>query len=647
MIAQTKIDTKTTGGGTDQIQIAMTLLVRDEADIIEDNIRFHHAMGVDQFIIMDNLSMDETPQILKRLSAEIPIRIIRQTDDDYDQGTWVTDMARQAAQLIGNGWIINNDADEFWVPRSGSLKQFLAALPATITRINVSRHNAVAESRSGLPQDAFAHPRLTTAFERHSTNALGTPLPPKCMHRAAPDIRVAQGNHTVEGIGGDACAAGDDLIILHYPYRDLSRYRSKIALGGAAYDRNQTLPEAVGITWREQYRNIENGEIERFWDGIAMSSRDVLIELLNADLFACETVRDFLIGPTSEAPERVTPLFDDLLDATEARYRELAVDVAQHIARIPRDQRPTRPLFHNIEYCLNGPKAQISRLRKLRDRGMSARSLLGDFGMLRDMFSLFPRNDRFRHFLGELMKIELGEDVARLAGDCEGKTVILHVTCEPRLDSARASQESFGDDDEFAHILVVGETRLAREGETPLRFSYADGMLRVPTPDSYEALHRKVFYALMLLDLLAAPRLVVKVDDNLHLRDRQSFLACLNRIEAEGFTYAGRAVGSRMHKEQWHGWHIGKCLDETVESRGYQFPLPDRYAAGGYGYALNRTGLEACSYMYLSMMGFFSMPSVGLEDAFVGHAAYSYGLEVKDVSTPQDVMAFPGLTSVS
>ncbi len=102
-----------------------------------------------------------------------------------------------------------------------------------------------------------------------------------------------------------------------------------------------------------------------------------------------------------------------------------------------------------------------------------------------------------------------------------------------------------------------------------------------------------------------------------------------------------------MHKEQWHGWHIGKCLDETVESRGYQFPLPDRYAAGGYGYALNRTGLEACSYMYLSMMGFFSMPSVGLEDAFVGHAAYSYGLEVKDVSTPQDVMAFPGLTSVS
>lgn len=41
-----------------QPKITMTLLVRNEADILEDNIRFHHAMGVDSFIVMDNLSTD-------------------------------------------------------------------------------------------------------------------------------------------------------------------------------------------------------------------------------------------------------------------------------------------------------------------------------------------------------------------------------------------------------------------------------------------------------------------------------------------------------------------------------------------------------------------------------------------------------------
>lgn len=111
-----------------QPKITMTLLVRNEADILEDNIRFHHAMGVDSFIVMDNLSTDSTPQILDRLAREIPITILRQEQDDYSQSVWVTDMARQAAQDHGADWVINNDADEFWLPRQGDLKSLLAGL---------------------------------------------------------------------------------------------------------------------------------------------------------------------------------------------------------------------------------------------------------------------------------------------------------------------------------------------------------------------------------------------------------------------------------------------------------------------------------------------------------------------------------------
>ena len=44
----------------------MALKVRDEGDVLEANLRYHHALGVDAFIVTDNGSTDETPEILAR-----------------------------------------------------------------------------------------------------------------------------------------------------------------------------------------------------------------------------------------------------------------------------------------------------------------------------------------------------------------------------------------------------------------------------------------------------------------------------------------------------------------------------------------------------------------------------------------------------
>ena len=50
------------------MKLAMTLIVRNEADIIEDNLRYHRAQGVDFFIVLDNGSTDGTVEILERTS---------------------------------------------------------------------------------------------------------------------------------------------------------------------------------------------------------------------------------------------------------------------------------------------------------------------------------------------------------------------------------------------------------------------------------------------------------------------------------------------------------------------------------------------------------------------------------------------------
>src|SRR3569623_1938468 len=110
-------------------RIVMTLQVRDEEDILEANIEFHRAQGVDFFIVMDNLSEDRTAQIARRYVDEGVAKYIFQAQDDYSQGEWVTSMARMAAVDHGADWVINNDADEFWWPARGPLKDTFEAIP--------------------------------------------------------------------------------------------------------------------------------------------------------------------------------------------------------------------------------------------------------------------------------------------------------------------------------------------------------------------------------------------------------------------------------------------------------------------------------------------------------------------------------------
>ena len=62
-------------------RIVMALLVRNEEDIIEMNIRFHANKGVDAFIVMDNGSEDRTCEIIQELANEYELMILKHNDD--------------------------------------------------------------------------------------------------------------------------------------------------------------------------------------------------------------------------------------------------------------------------------------------------------------------------------------------------------------------------------------------------------------------------------------------------------------------------------------------------------------------------------------------------------------------------------------
>ena len=100
----------------------MTLLVRNESDIIRENLDFHLSQGVDHVFVTDNRSEDDTYEILTEYQQRNQVTLLYESGDNHAQGRWVTRMARLAVDVQKADWIINNDADEFWWPRKGTLK---------------------------------------------------------------------------------------------------------------------------------------------------------------------------------------------------------------------------------------------------------------------------------------------------------------------------------------------------------------------------------------------------------------------------------------------------------------------------------------------------------------------------------------------
>lgn len=276
------------------MRLVMTLLVRDEEDIIAANIEFHRALGVDLFLVTDNLSEDRTPEILADFAAQGVLRWTRETSDDYSQHRWVTRMAREAASYHGADWVINNDADEFWLPRTGSLKDALTSVSAEAGGIYVPRFNFV--PRPDGPRPFWE--RLTI---RHtaSVKSDGTRLPPKAAHRGHPDVQVAQGNHDVTAPALGPVVPEDRIEVLHFPMRTYEQFENKIIKGGRAYGRNTELQPRVGRHWRELYELHRQGGLERWYDDQVLDDVVVSNGIATGSLVEDRRVAEVLSSRTS------------------------------------------------------------------------------------------------------------------------------------------------------------------------------------------------------------------------------------------------------------------------------------------------------------------------------------------------------------
>ena len=204
------------------MKVVMTLLVRDEADIVDDHIAFHLAAGVDFIIAADNDSTDGTTEILELYAKDGHLHRIS-LPDPFSQIEAVTEMARLAATRFGADWVINSDADEFWWARTGTLNELLSAVPARFGSVRGIWRNFV-------PRPGPAGPFAESMTIRSQKPTPGIhPFNPhfKTVHRASEDVEVGGGNHDVLGHGLTPVHGWYPIDVLHFPIRSLEQFERK------------------------------------------------------------------------------------------------------------------------------------------------------------------------------------------------------------------------------------------------------------------------------------------------------------------------------------------------------------------------------------------------------------------------------------
>lgn len=264
------------------MKLFMTLLVRDEQDIVRENLDYHLAQGVDRIIVTDNNSVDDTPAILREYEARGVVELIQETSTVWEQAKWVTRMARLAAKQ-GATWVINNDVDEFWWPRTGTLKSLLGGLGDDVGVVVANRFDL-----ASAPEDGRPFWERMIMRERNPMNVVGRPLEVKVAHRAHRKVTVLAGNHDVIDVELGERVEGDLLEILHYPLRSWAQFENKVARGGPALASNPKLRTGAYRTWRRYYEIWQQGGLRDYYD------QKMIVTAPSSDWVEDTRVRDFM-----------------------------------------------------------------------------------------------------------------------------------------------------------------------------------------------------------------------------------------------------------------------------------------------------------------------------------------------------------------
>jgi hypothetical protein len=258
-------------------KLIMTLLVRDEADIVKANIDYHLDHGVDFVIATDNGSIDGTVDILKDYERKGVVHLLIEKEQDFSQSIWVNRMGMIAYEKFKADAIFHCDADEFWWANSGNLKNELI-IRKSMDVFGARVYNMILPDMGGsenfhdlkysvvsplpsnnVPEDSRKHSLFLFSH------------PGKVIYSTRKGyLQVNQGNHDISPVIKCSRGASLDLSIIHYPVRSREHFSRKVINGGSAYEK-----KIGGWQWRRWYESYMKGTLEEQYSVLTVNNDDV------------------------------------------------------------------------------------------------------------------------------------------------------------------------------------------------------------------------------------------------------------------------------------------------------------------------------------------------------------------------------------
>jgi hypothetical protein len=299
-------------------------------------------------------------------------------------------MAQEAATDHGADWVVHGDADEFWWPLSGTLRETLERVPPSYGAIIGARAEFVARP----PAPGQWSERLTVRERR----AL---LRPKIAHRADPhavllhrgghDVAFVEAGETVRsalrppgravlrgvrdeagsGGGEPVPAASFEVRILHFPVRSLEQFRQRV---DAALLHDPGRGPRARLKERYESKGVEGLYADLYLDDDAIA-RGVEEGRLVEDT----RLRDFLAvcpDPLADATGAAPPPPELPAGELERERRELERDAMEALARHARliearlgeDEDADARLLRELDEVKADKRRESKKARRRRQR---------------------------------------------------------------------------------------------------------------------------------------------------------------------------------------------------------------------------------------------------------------------------------------
>lgn len=350
------------------MKLVMTLMVRDEADIIEAMIKYHLSQGIDILIVTDNGSVDGTVEILERFERDGFIDLRHDPIQHKQQGETVTGMARDAYSIHQADWVLNADADEFWAAADPnlSLRDAFAGIKIGIQSFTVpviDMIGAPALNGTGLQRLHFRDLRTEDSLNAvgllaHSTH--------DAVHIGSPNVVVAQGNHFVSLPSFGSPELAHQIEVRHYPWRSWSQYSRKVESAGRAYESQTVLKPSPNHHGMRDYCRLKDGSLLAHYLIRHPTDHELRLGLANG-----EYAEDSRISAVITSPLADTPIDAAIVSTQRAflkTFQELEKKLERSLEATAHSELDLKLTSNLLEQCAGRENALAAELSRQKNR---------------------------------------------------------------------------------------------------------------------------------------------------------------------------------------------------------------------------------------------------------------------------------------